>query len=1214
MNLTNNINIMQDFQYAINIAYDIYSDDKLKNYIPTPSAIELIEDIMLSTSATSNDRAKIFVGAYGKGKSHLALMVASLLCRKEKGLFDNLLSVICQNTQNKKGDSELCTYIKNYLNSSNKMLPVIIQGSGMGIRQALMSGLSIALKNAELTNVMPNTFFKAAINTIENWKENYEDTYDKFTKLIDTNINDYIGELENYNIDYYDNFKEIYPQLTAGSEFNPITNLDVIELYNSVNKEIAKYGYTGIYVIYDEFSKFLEGNLNNISGAEIKTLQDFAENCCRSKSQQLHILLISHQNILNYVDKLSKTKIDAWKAVSNRFKTLEFNTSLPQQFDLMSKIIQHESKWFNEFKNENSKIFDDIMKNSTTFKVFESYTNTDLNNIVYGCYPLQPITTFLLPNISEKIAQNERTIFTFLSSRNQKNTLYDFLKNNNDEFPLLTPDYIFDYFEPLFKTENYTKLTHKYWKNAYVAINKLNKDEWLEKKIVKTLALIYIYDHTELLPPTVDVLHSIYNKSVNDLQVLNKAFSNLTNKGIIRQLENRNELRITEHVDINVDAKINDTIERRKNSVEIKDVLNTFIGNKVLYPNAYNDNNEIVRFFKFKFVNQEDLNNITNWDEVIKQENADGIIYGIILKPSLGKGIAFKTKYKEVNNERVVFIVPKENINITEQILKYDAIKYLIENTDDEILAEELSYSLIDLSNLISDFVDMYLKPELNKAKYFNNCNEEKISRRSSLSRKLSEICQNIYFDCPLINNEILNKNSLSTQAINSRSKVVAGLLENKLSENLGLVANGQDVSFMRSAIKNEGILVEKNEDYFLNIENIKNAKLQNVLNIIKHFIISASEKQISFDKLYDKLTNPNNHIGLKKGVIPIYLACVLHKYKKYAVILKGNKEIEITSKLLDSINENPEQYTLVLEEWDAQKEDYINELKNIFSDYVHEDELNYNNFEFIVKAMQRWFYQLPKYTKETTSIYVKKNSYKSLDKKINKFKNALKAPELNAREFLFIKLPDIFGYSGFSSRLKENILNAKTSLDSVKLNLINIFICELKSLFAFSEVNRKATLSSILKDWSESLNKEVFSHIFSISEEQILNLCVNPTANENELIESIAKISTGLRIEDWDNVTIDAFNISIEKFKENIETYDKKIKKKGTAKAEFYKISYVDASGFESFKTFEKTEYSPQAKLLYNDAEAMMQEYGESLTPDEKRQVLVDIISKVLA
>ena len=56
-----------------------------------------------------------------------------------------------------------------------------------------------------------------------------------------------------------------------------------------------------------------------------------------------------------------------------------------------------------------------------------------------------------------------------------------------------------------------------------------------------------------------------------------------------------------------------------------------------------------------------------------------------------------------------------------------------------------------------------------------------------------------------------------------------------------------------------------------------------------------------------------------------------------------------------------------------------------------------------------------------------------------------------------------------------------------------------------------------------------------------------------------------------------------------------------------------MDASGIESFKTFEKAEYSPKAKLLYNDAEAMMQEYGESLSSDEKRQVLVDIISKVL-
>lgn len=1211
MDLTNNIDIMQDFQYSINIGYDLYSDDKIKNYIPTPSAIEIIEDIMLSTSNTSNDRAKIFVGAYGKGKSHLSLIIASLLFRKEPHLFDNLLSFICQSTQNSKGESELCTYTRSYLESSKKMLPVVIQGSSMGIRQALMSGLSIALKNANLNEVMPETYFKSAITTILNWQKNYVDTYNHFSKLIDCNVKNYIAELENFNIDYYENFKEIYPKLTAGSEFNPISNIDVIELYNSVNKSIKDFGYSGIFVIYDEFSKFLEGNLDKTSAAEIKTLQDFAENCCRSKNQQLHILLISHQSILNYVDKLPKNKIDAWKAVSNRFKTLELNSSLPQQFDLMSKIICQDEQWFKNYRNDNEKIFDSIFDRWQSSKVFSGFETKDLKNIILGCYPLQAITTFLLPNISEKIAQNERTIFTFLSSRTQKNTLFRFLKDNKSDFPLLTPDYIFDYFEPLFKTENYTKPTHKYWKNAYVAINKLNSDEWLEKKIVKTIALIYIYDHFELLTPTVDLMFAIYEHVTKDTQ-LSKALTNLIDKGIIRQLENRNQLRITEHTDINVEAKINDAIEKRKNIVEIKDILNDFIGNKVLYPNAYNDSNEIIRYFNFRFINQEDLNEIEDWEKLIQDEGSDGIVFAVIHKTKIGEKIFFKEKYKDVKNERIIFVVPKKHSNINEQIIKYDAIKYLIENTDDEILAEELSYSLNDLSDVISNFIDIYLKPELNQSKYYHNGQEEVISRRSALSKKLSAICEKTYSKCPIINNEVLNKNLLSSQAVNSRSKVVAGLLENHIKENIGLIATGQDVSFMRSTIKNEGILVEQSGNYYINIENLKNEKLQNVLNEIKKFILKSSEKQLSFKELYDILIDPQYHIGIKRGLIPIYLGCVLHHYKKYAVILKNNKEVEITAKLLDSINEEPGSYKIALEEWDTTKENYITKLKDTFSEYVHENEKEYNNFEFVVRAMQRWFFQLPKYTKETISEYKSIGKYKNLDKKVLKFKNSLKAPEINAREFLFNKLPEIFGYNNFDSKLEKDIVSAKEYLDNIKSNLIITLSNEMKVMFSTNNLNEKASLSSVMKDWSEQFNEDVFTHSFSSTEEQMLTLCIKPTADVTQFVESFARISTGLRIDDWDNITIDSYNISIKKFKDNIETYNNKIKEQGK-KTEFYKLSYTDASGNETFKTFERKEYSPQAKLLYSDAEAMMQEYGESLTAEEKRQVLVDIINKVL-
>ena len=170
---------------------------------------------------------------------------------------------------------------------------------------------------------------------------------------------------------------------------------------------------------------------------------------------------------------------------------------------------------------------------------------------------------------------------------------------------------------------------------------------------------------------------------------------------------------------------------------------------------------------------------------------------------------------------------------------------------------------------------------------------------------------------------------------------------------------------------------------WYYNLSHFDLPKLQNVLNLIKKFIVKSSEKQLSFKELYDVLTEPANHIGMKMGLIPIYIACVLHHYKKYAVILKNGKEIEINAKLLDSINEEPYNYSIALEEWDTQKEKYIEDLKNTFSEYVHEEEAEYNNFEFIVRAMQRWFFQLPKYTKEMTTEYIDKNKSKAIDKKM---------------------------------------------------------------------------------------------------------------------------------------------------------------------------------------------------------------------------------------
>ena len=63
----------------------------------------------------------------------------------------------------------------------------------------------------------------------------------------------------------------------------------------------------------------------------------------------------------------------------------------------------------------------------------------------------------------------------------------------------------------------------------------------------------------------------------------------------------------------------------------------------------------------------------------------------------------------------------------------------------------------------------------------------------------------------------------------------------------------------------------------------------------------------------------------------------------------------------------------------------------------------------------------------------------------------------------------------------------------------------------------------------------------------------------------------------------------------------------------DFYEILFCDNNGKQERKTFKREVYSKKAKLLYNDIESSIEEMGQSITPQEKRQVLMDLLEKLL-
>ena len=1207
--ISEKISVAKGFQTSVNIAYDLNNDDKISRFIPTMSSMDVIEDILLSTTPKSSQRARILIGAYGRGKSHIILVLMSLLFKKDIELFTMLL------VKMKESNPNLYEFSKNYIESNHKILPIIIRGSSSSLTQSFLSALQQTLAEEGLNDIMPETHFQAAVNAIENWRKSYSDTFNKFVTRLGEPVDNYVLSLKEYNVDAYEKFITLYPDLTSGSTFNPFLGFDIVELYDNITDKLKDKGYDGIYIIYDEFSKYLESSIANATISDIKLLQDFAEKCDRSGSKQMHLMLICHKDISNYIDDgLPKEKVDGWRGVSGRFKHINLHNNFSQMYEIISAVIKKDSFFWSEFCKENNKRFDDLTKRFAISKLLDSTDEKEVLGAITGCYPLHPISTFILPRISEKVAQNERTLFTFLSAED-KYTLSSFLLNAEGEFPMLTPDYIYDYFEPLLRKEPYTSEVHKIYKLTSNVLRKVDEKS-LGAKIIKTIALIYIIEQFERLPPIYDVLVDAFRDQVEDVKEISDILTELIEKDCIVYLKRSNSyLKLKESSGVDILSEIVSFIERNKATLSTKDILNNSAFDSYMYPIRYNDEYEITRYFDFEFIYSTEFFNTNNWSLKIEDSVADGAVYAII--PSSKEEIVeIETILTQGNvmHDRIVFVVPKQHIDITKIAFEYEAVKNLkLLVVEDDLLADEYDIYVEDLTEVITSYIFSFTRPENGGASYFYGGERQNLYRKAHMTDLLSNICESVFSKTPIINNESINKNILPTVAINSRTKLLAGLLEDELVPNLGLAGTGQDVSIMRSTLIQTGILMNLDVAPTLELAP-ENENIRYMLDTIKVFFAEADQTgESNFKILYDRLLHHENHIGLKRGVIPIYLAVVMHPIKKNITIRNRDREERITPSLLNDINEIPENYSVVLEDWSTEKAEYMEKLADLFNKTIVEREKNYNSYAYIAYAMSRWYMSLPKYAKDLDSTYMgsaAKTQYKPLPKDFRRFLNSLKQTEINPREYLFEKMLSIFGLSEFSLTLLDKIKGAKNEYDNALNSLIKTLVVDIKLVFGKGASN--GTLTSVIKDWYESLSERTLQHLFTNNENRILELMRDISNDESSFVQNLGKFISGLRIDDWNNDTINAFLRDLVGFKAIVEEYNHKIATKIENGSNTYEIVFSDMAGNKIVKSFNKTEYSNRAKLLLNEMTTALEEMGQSITEQEKRQVLMELLEKL--
>ena len=1149
MKYSNYISIGEQFKNSVNIEYDLLNFEKLGLYIPTEDICEVLSYYFNSIMDNSFNRSTILEGPYGKGKSYLVLTLLQLLLldSKEKNVKSFLKKL-------KDVNIELFNRYLDIKESGKKLLPVIINSNYVRLPQALNVALKDALYRVGLNELFPNTAYEVSLSVIEQWKNDVEIDKKVLEKCIEktgSTLNNLERGIKDYNVESFNKFVELYNCIVKGLSFNPFASDDVVKNYSDISYKLEDYGYTGIFIVFDEFSKFIESDNDDLP-KDLKVLQDLSEMVNRSGNiGQMHLCCITHKSLSSYYKNKKETTINLFRTVEGRFKEVRFNRSLNQNYQIISMTLI-KKKGFNSFYENQFKKNKEFYDNVSDYEIFNDI-NHDL--VFKGCFPLNPLTTFAVVNISEMIAQNERTLFTFISD-NDTNSLSTFIKNSDEG--LFNVDKIYDYFYNLLgKTdeEEIRKLNYK----AQICLSKVGDN--LSKRIIKVLTIIKIIGN-DSFAPTISIISSCLNVKESEVSI---ALNSLMNKKLLKKSF------ATEYYDFAlssskiIDAKVDAFLISKAKNENLSLVLNKVFDSEFVLPRKYNARHKMTRFYRRKYIADFELMNINSFDFFFNKEFCDGIIFDVL---NTGIGAEeIRTHFSHIkSNETVILRLTDKEIDtsLRNEIFRIDALQsILLEKDLDEIVKDETKLIIAEETTELEQLLfRIYSKDNTELVSVYDTTNYFEL---------LSNVMEHVYSCTPIVNNEMINKEqNVSLQYIKARNIVVNLYLEKCISKD-----QNELIGFTPTSPEST---------VFNSIKETSSIEKRTILDSVKKFLnLSEGNKQCASNIIIKLRKSP---YGVRSGVLPLIFAMAISELDDNVLFYFDRKEIDLTAENLNKMIAKPDRYYFSLEKGSTEKTEYLYGLLNIF------DLKTTNNYRDDIKLavtyIQKWLMSLPRIIRSQS----KASNFIKINQDFIEVKKIFTIFNINEHEALFEKLPAVFD-NDYKKVIEMMTLYKKSCSRYIQSFATNLA----KQIKELLNANYKSSLISAFEDWIKETGAN--QRVLENKEKDFLSIFVDKDYDDLSVINKISKNLVHTNLMDWERDN----SIDILSFIENLcdSIKDRKMI------SEIIDVSYNDLTEKNN------EEMSVMGNLLKNNVEEVFDEFGDSVSNEEKIKILTKLIGEMM-
>jgi len=647
---------------------------------------------------------------------------------------------------------------------------------------------------------------------------------------------------------------------------NIIQTSDVLSLLEQAGKLTGKK----LLIVVDEFGKNLEFMSHNPSDGDIFILQALAE------SSFSYLWVCLHQAFSEYASTLSQVQRNEWQKVQGRFDDISYLEPPSHVINLILRAIRQTDPGSPEIHLTLDQ-WAKTQVDSTKYLKIKGISDLKMNK-VRNLYPFTPLTAVILGELSHRFAQNDRTIFSFLSSGAPKSFL-GFLATHSIEkkspLPTLGLDWLYDYFCEITAQIHGDRSTTQRWIEIHSLITEHENAPAFELKLLKTIGVLNLLSKVPGIRASLGMIKSemgaIYDETEKSIH---KILDRLVERRIVLYRDYADEYRLWEGTDFDIEKAVRD--ERARLSLAtLEKMLEIAAPQPSVIAARHSFQTGAVREFKQTWTTL-DLLNKREEENLIPCRKSDGQIWLVLGKEQSPYGLSTKTEKQPL----IIGYAPCED-QVIELALDAAAAKKVFQThtqlSQDGVARREARFRADAAADILQKFLMNLIAPSTQKIQWYACGKAIDIKPGRGISSVVSSVCDQTYYLSPKVQMEMINHNRLTSAAARAQRMLMEAMVTSEAQKNLGLEGFGPEKAIYMALFEATGLHVFNTEDKIWHLippepMNESHEKLAVIWETLENLLEEAGNqgRGISLAKLINILQAPP--YGLRKGPIPLFI------------------------------------------------------------------------------------------------------------------------------------------------------------------------------------------------------------------------------------------------------------------------------------------------------------------------------------------------------